>query len=63
MPKHKPRRIGRKNAIQNALGQLGRHAKGGDAVAYPANFGIQVSEGLVGEVKAPDEPVDLRRRP
>jgi hypothetical protein len=37
----------KKKAIQNALGQLGWHAKGKDVVALLADFGIEVSEGLV----------------
>jgi hypothetical protein len=50
-PKHKPHRPSKKNAIRNALGQLGWHAKGRDVVAYLANFGIEVNEGMVSTVK------------
>ena len=49
--KRKPRRTSKKNAIRNALGQLGWHAKGKDVVAYLANFGIEVNEGMVSTVK------------
>ncbi len=51
MPKRKPHRTNNENAIRNALGQLGWHAKGRDVVAYLANFGIEVNEGLVSTVK------------
>jgi hypothetical protein len=50
-PKRKPRRPSKKNAIRNALGQLGWHANGRDVVAYLANFGIEVNEGMVSTVK------------
>mgnify|MGYP000275968209 CR=1 FL=1 len=50
-PKRKPRRSSKKHAIRNALGQLGWHAKGRDVVAYLANFGIEVNEGMVSTVK------------
>jgi hypothetical protein len=49
--KRKRRRPSKKNAIRNALGQLGWHAKGRDVVAYLANFGIEVNEGLVSTIK------------
>jgi hypothetical protein len=49
--KHNPRRPSKKNAIRNALGQLGWHVKGRDVVAYLANFGIEVNEGLVSTIK------------
>jgi hypothetical protein len=51
MPKHKLRRTSKKNAIQNALGQLGWHAKGRDVIAFLANLGIEVNEGLVSAVR------------
>lgn len=47
----KPHRTSKKNAIRNALGQLGWHAKGRDVVAFLANFGIEVNAGLVSKVK------------
>jgi hypothetical protein len=49
--KRKPRRASKKTAIRNALVHLGWHAKGRDVVAYLANFGIEVNEGLVSKVK------------
>ena len=49
--KQKPHRTSKKHAILNALGQLGWHAKGRDVVAYLANLGIEVNEGLVSTVK------------
>ena len=49
--KNKPHRTSKKHAILNALGQLGWHAKGRDIVAFLANFGIEVNEGLVSTVK------------
>jgi len=51
MPRQKSHRASKKHAIRNALGQLGWHAKGRDVVAYLANFGIEVNEGLVSTVK------------
>ena len=51
MPKHKTRRSSKRRAIQNALGQLGWHASGKDVVALLASYGIEVSEGLVSNVK------------
>ena len=50
-PKRKPHRTTKKHAIRNALGQLGWHAKGRDVVAFLANFGIEVNEGMVSTVK------------
>jgi hypothetical protein len=47
----KPDRTSKKNAIRNALSQLGWHAKGRDVVAFLANFGIEVNEGLVSTIK------------
>ena len=41
----------KRKAVQNALGRLGWHVKGTDMVAVLANFGIEVSEGLVSRVK------------
>jgi hypothetical protein len=49
--KNKPHRTSKKHAIRNALGQLGWHAKERDVVAYLANFGIEVNEGMVSTVK------------
>lgn len=51
MTKRKTRRISKSKAIQNALGQLGWHVSGKDVVAYLANLGIEVNEGLVQKVK------------
>ena len=51
MTKRKNRRTSKSKAIQNALGQLGWHASGKDVVAFLANFGIDVDEGLVHRVK------------
>ena len=63
MPKHKPHRTSKKNAIRNALGQLGWHAKGGDVVAFLANLGIEVNEGLVSTIKieSTKRPGELKR--
>ena len=47
----KTHRTTKVNAIRNALGQLGWHAKGRDVVAFLANLGIEVNEGLVSTVK------------
>ncbi len=44
-------RFSRSRAIQNALGRLGWHAKPGEIVAFLAEQGIEVSEGLVQKVK------------
>ena len=49
--KRKSHRLSRNNAIRNAFGQLGWHAKGRDVVAFLANFGIEVNEGMVNTVK------------
>lgn len=51
MPKKKPHRISKSKAIQDALGQLGWHASGKDVVAFLANLGVEVNEGLVHKVK------------
>ena len=51
MPKRKPHRRDKKNAIRNALGQLGWHAKGRDIVAFLANLGVEVNEGLVNTLR------------
>ncbi len=51
MPKQKKRRISKSKAIQDALGRLGWHASGKDVVAFLANCGIDVNEGLVHKVK------------
>jgi len=49
--RNKRRRTSKKNAIRNALGQLGWHAKGRDVVAFLANLGIEVNEGLISKVR------------
>ena len=51
MAKRKTRRTSKTKAIQNALGQLGWHSSGKDVVAFLANFGMEVDEGLVHKVK------------
>lgn len=51
MAKRTSRRISKLRAIQNALGQLGWQASGKDVVAFLANYGIRVDEGLVHKVK------------
>ncbi len=51
MTKGKNRQTSQSIAIQNALGQLGWHASGKDVVAFWANFGVDVDEGLVHRVK------------
>jgi len=51
MTKRKIHQASKSKAIQNALGQLGWHASGKDVVAFLANFGIDVDEGLVHKVK------------
>jgi hypothetical protein len=51
MPKHKPHHPSKRRAIQNALGQLGWQARGKDVIALLADFGIEVSEGLVSRVR------------
>jgi hypothetical protein len=50
-PKRKSHHKSKIKAIQNALGQLGWHAKGREVVAFLANFGIEVNVGLVSTVK------------
>jgi len=45
---HRP---SKRRAIQNALGQLGWQARSKDVVALLADYGIEVSEGLVSRVK------------
>lgn len=47
----KPHRSNKRRAIQNALGQLGWHARSKDVIALLADYGIEVSSGLVGRVK------------
>ena len=51
MAKRKTRRTSKTKAIQAALGQLGWHTSGKDVVAFLANFGMDVDEGLVHKVK------------
>ena len=60
---HKSHRTNTKHAIRNALGQLGWHAKGRDVVAFLANFGIEVNEGLVRKMKGEElkSPGEVRR--
>jgi len=41
----------RSRAIQNALGRLGWHAKPAEVIAFLAEQGIEISEGLVQKVK------------
>jgi hypothetical protein len=48
MSHHRP---SKRRAIQNALGQLGWQARGKDVIALLANYGIEVSEGLVSRVR------------
>ncbi len=43
--------MNKKGAIRNALGRLGWHASGKDVVALLANFGVEVSPGLVHKVR------------
>jgi hypothetical protein len=56
--RNKPHRTSKKNAIRNALGQLGWHAKHSDVVAFLANLGVDVNEGLVGAVR-----IESKKRP
>ena len=44
-------RASKRRAIQNALGQLGWQSRGKDVIALLANYGIEVSEGLVSRVR------------
>jgi len=46
-----PRHLSKSRAIQNMLGRLGYHARPSDVVAALAEYGIEVSEGLVQKVK------------
>jgi hypothetical protein len=52
-PKPKPKRDrpNKRKAIQNALGQLGWQASGKDVIAWLADYGIEVSEGLISRMK------------
>lgn len=47
MSKH----FSKSKAIHNMLGRLGFHAKPGEVVAALAEYGVEVSEGLVQKVK------------
>ena len=47
----KSHRTSKTKAIQNAFGQLGWHANAKDVVALLANYGVEVTEGLVGKIK------------
>ena len=60
----KPHRASKKNAILSTLGQLGWHAKGKEVVAFLANVGIEVNEGLVSKVKMESlkRPGEVRRQ-
>jgi len=51
MKQRKPRRTSKRKAIQAALGRLGWQASGKDVAALLADYGIEVSEGLVSRVK------------
>lgn len=51
MPKHTRKRPSKRKAIELALGRLGWQASGRDIVAFLANCGIDVTEGLVSRVK------------
>ena len=51
MPKPKSRRTSRSRAIRSALGRLGWHTSAKDVVALLADYGLNVSEGLVQKVK------------
>ena len=50
-PKRKSDRPSKKRAVQNALGQLGWQARVKDVIALLADYGIEVSEGLISRVK------------
>ena len=45
---HRP---SKRRAIENALGQLGWQARSKDVIALLADYGIEVSEGLVSRVR------------
>jgi hypothetical protein len=45
------RRPSKRKAIQKALGQLGWQARTKDVAALLANYGIEVSEGLISRVR------------
>ena len=49
--RNKPHRPSKKVAVRNALGQLGWHARHRDIVAFLANLGMDVNEGLISTVK------------
>jgi hypothetical protein len=44
-------RPSKRRAIQNALGQLGWHARSKDVIALLADYGVEVSEGLINKVR------------
>jgi len=54
MPKQKKHRISKSKAIQTALDQVGWHVSGKDVVAFLANYGVEVNEGLIQKVKVND---------
>ena len=45
---HRP---SKRRAVQSALGQLGWQARGKDVIALLADYGIEVSEGLISRVR------------
>ena len=51
MPKRKHAGESKRKAINAAFGQLGWHASGRDVMALLANYGIDVSEGLISKVR------------
>ena len=64
MPKQKKNRISKSKAIQTALDQLGWHVSGKDVVAFLANYGIEVNEGLVQSMKVDSltDSIGIKRR-
>jgi hypothetical protein len=63
MSRHTRKHPSKREAIELALGRLGWHASGRDVVAFLANCGIDVAEGLVSKVKMDGlkKSVDVRR--
>jgi hypothetical protein len=51
MPKPKHHRPSKRRAVENALGQLAWQARSKDVIALLADYGVEVSEGLVSRVK------------
>jgi hypothetical protein len=64
MPRGRTAGTSKSEAIRNALGQLGWHASGKDVVAFLANYGIDVKEGLVHRVKLESlkDPTRVKRQ-